>query len=165
MRYIGHCNVQTDIKEAVFLGQHDDLVACGSDDGKVFIFDASTGRPVKVLDADDDVANCVQCHPTLPVLATSGIGTVVRLWSPLRDAGEPDNLDEIVNKNQERMKEGPQSFFGPLNERTLRLLLRDNLELVQLLTGRRDRNGGNENDDDDEEDDEEDGGVSSCRVL
>lgn len=106
-----------------------------------------------------------QCHPTLPVLATSGIGTVVRLWSPLRDAGEPDNLDEIVNKNQERMKEGPQSFFGPLNERTLRLLLRDNLELVQLLTGRRDRNGGNENDDDDEEDDEEDGGVSSCRVL
>jgi WD and tetratricopeptide repeat-containing protein 1 len=39
---VGQCNVQTDIKEAVFLGQDDALVACGSDDGYVFIYD-STG--------------------------------------------------------------------------------------------------------------------------
>jgi hypothetical protein len=25
----------------------------------------------------------VRCHPSLPVLATSGIDSVVRLWSPL----------------------------------------------------------------------------------
>lgn len=36
-------NSQTDIKEAVFLGQDDSLVACGSDDGYVFIYDAQTG--------------------------------------------------------------------------------------------------------------------------
>lgn len=40
------------------------------------------GAPVKVLAADEDVANCVQPHPHLPVLATSGIDTVVRLWAP-----------------------------------------------------------------------------------
>lgn len=82
-RYIGHCNVQTDIKESVFVGHGDQMVACGSDDGRVFIYDADTGVPVKVLDADDDVANCVQCHPAQPVLATSGIEQVVKLWSPL----------------------------------------------------------------------------------
>lgn len=29
-RYIGHCNVQTDIKEAVFLGEDDQYVATGA---------------------------------------------------------------------------------------------------------------------------------------
>jgi WD40 repeat protein len=43
-RYIGHCNCATDIKEAAFLGQHDDLVACGSDDGRVFIYSSVRGH-------------------------------------------------------------------------------------------------------------------------
>jgi hypothetical protein len=43
-RCVGQCNVQTDIKEAVFLGQDDVLVACGSDDGYVFIYNSHTGR-------------------------------------------------------------------------------------------------------------------------
>jgi WD40 repeat protein len=42
-RYTGHCNCATDIKEAAFLGQHDDLVACGSDDGRVFIYSSVRG--------------------------------------------------------------------------------------------------------------------------
>lgn len=45
-RYVGQCNVQTDIKEACFMGGNDELVATGSDDGNVFIFNAATGRPV-----------------------------------------------------------------------------------------------------------------------
>ena len=56
----GHANVQTDIKEAIFLGQNDDLVAAGSDDGNVFIYDAKTGQIIRILQADADVANCVQ---------------------------------------------------------------------------------------------------------
>jgi WD40 repeat protein len=43
-RCMGHCNVQTDIKEAVFLGADDALVACGSDDGRVFIYEGATGE-------------------------------------------------------------------------------------------------------------------------
>ncbi len=42
------------------MGRHDDLVAAGSDDGSVFIYDAITGQVVKILQADEDVANCVQ---------------------------------------------------------------------------------------------------------
>ena len=57
---VGHANVQTDIKEAIFVGSDDDLVAAGSDDGTVFIYDAVTREVVKILQADEDVANCVQ---------------------------------------------------------------------------------------------------------
>lgn len=42
----GHCNVQTDIKEAVFLGGNDEMVASGSDDGLVFIYNSASGRVV-----------------------------------------------------------------------------------------------------------------------
>lgn len=45
-RFMGHSNVQTDIKEANFLGGNDEMVAACSDDGHVFIYDANTGRPV-----------------------------------------------------------------------------------------------------------------------
>ena len=55
--------MQTDIKEACFLGQNDELVAAGSDDGNVFIYSTATGQPVRVLKADSDVANCVQVRP------------------------------------------------------------------------------------------------------
>lgn len=37
-------SVQTDIKEAVFLGDNDELVAAGSDLGHVFIYNAATGE-------------------------------------------------------------------------------------------------------------------------
>lgn len=59
-RYIGQINLQTDIKECVFVGRGDRLVACGSDDGRVYIYDTETGKLVKVLVADEDVVNCVQ---------------------------------------------------------------------------------------------------------
>ena len=45
-RYMGHSNVQTDIKEANFLGGNDEMVAACSDDGHVFIYNAETGCPV-----------------------------------------------------------------------------------------------------------------------
>lgn len=76
--FVGQCNVITDIKEATFVGQDDAVVACGSDQGRVFLFDSVTGELLRVLWADREVANCVQCHPTLPVLATSGMEDVVR---------------------------------------------------------------------------------------
>ena len=43
---MGHSNVQTDIKEANFLGGNDEMVAACSDDGHVFIYNAETGCPV-----------------------------------------------------------------------------------------------------------------------
>lgn len=80
-RFVGQCNIMTHIKESTFVGPDDHIVACGSDHGNVFLFDSITGELLRVLSADHEVANCVQCHPTLPVLATSGLEFVVRSLS------------------------------------------------------------------------------------
>ena len=54
---------------------------------------------------------CVlQCHPSLPVLATSGIEHSIKLWSP---GGAVTPVDPVscaltTRKNQERIMSGPQ---------------------------------------------------------
>ncbi|XP_028078369.1 WD and tetratricopeptide repeats protein 1 isoform X3 [Camellia sinensis] len=60
-RYVGHCNVGTDIKQASFLGQRGEYVASGSDDGRWFIWEKRTGRLIKVLVGDDAVSYISPC--------------------------------------------------------------------------------------------------------
>ncbi|KAF1791316.1 WD40-repeat-containing domain [Phytophthora cactorum] len=81
-RYIGYCNVQTDIKEAAFFGKNDAYIIAGSDDGRALVWDKATGELVNAIEADADIVNCVQPHPFDACLATSGIENVIRLWSP-----------------------------------------------------------------------------------
>ncbi|KAJ6823959.1 DDB1- and CUL4-associated factor 6 [Iris pallida] len=81
-RYVGHCNVGTDIKQASFLGQQGEFVASGSDDGRWFIWEKRTGRLIKMLAGDDAVVNCVQCHPFDCAVATSGIDSTIKMWTP-----------------------------------------------------------------------------------
>ncbi|KAI3979004.1 hypothetical protein MKX01_016179 [Papaver californicum] len=81
-RYVGHCNVGTDIKQASFLGQRGEYVASGSDDGRWFIWEKRTGRLVKLLSGDEAVVNCVQCHPFDCTIATSGIDNTIKIWTP-----------------------------------------------------------------------------------
>ncbi|KAL6578388.1 hypothetical protein OROMI_010716 [Orobanche minor] len=81
-RYVGHCNVGTDIKQASFIGQRGEYVASGSDDGRWFIWEKKTGRLVKMLHGDDAVVNCIQCHPYDAVIATSGIDSTIKIWTP-----------------------------------------------------------------------------------
>uniref|UniRef100_A0A7S0E3N0 Uncharacterized protein n=1 Tax=Hanusia phi TaxID=3032 RepID=A0A7S0E3N0_9CRYP len=81
-RYLGHSNVQTDIKECTFIGQDDQYVVGGSDDGNAFIWDRKTGKLLRILHADQDIVNCCQANPHEFVLATSGIEDHVRLWRP-----------------------------------------------------------------------------------
>jgi len=135
-RYIGQCNVQTDIKECAFLGDNDELVACGSDDGRVFIYNAESGQPVRILDADEDVANCVQCHPNQTVLATGGIESVVKLWSPGALEHESDMMT-FVSLNQERMKDGPHYYHQSALHTAMRAhvlqTLTENPELIPEL--------------------------------
>ena len=55
-------------------------VVAGSDCGGAWVYDRASGLPVARLPADADVCNAVRPHPSEPLLATSGIENVVRLW-------------------------------------------------------------------------------------
>eukprot|EP00887_Chlorella_sp_A99_P002411 scaffold10.g2411.t1 len=166
-RYVGHCNVQTDIKEAVFLGAGDELVAAGSDDGRVCIYDAATGEAVRVLEADEEVANCIAPHPCLPVLATSGIEHTIKVWSPQGPPTPGGDLRELVARNQERMREGPTVIRG-IDPRILAALT-DNPQLLHALVAQATRGAGRggegeggsgeEGEEEDEEDEEGAGGL------
>ena len=81
-RFCGHCNTHTDIKEAIFIGDRGNFVAAGSDDGNIFIWERATGNLVRVLKGDSSIVNCIQWNPATPIMATSGIENVVRIWEP-----------------------------------------------------------------------------------
>lgn len=82
MKYTGHRNARTMIKEATFWGN--DYVMSGSDCGHVFTWNRKTGELVMLLEADQHVVNCLQPHPTLPYLATSGIDYDIKLFAPVQ---------------------------------------------------------------------------------
>ncbi|KAG7197011.1 hypothetical protein KM043_017547 [Ampulex compressa] len=112
MRFCGHCNTTTDIKEANFFGNNGQYIVAGSDDGSFFIWDRNTTNIVRVLRGDDRIVNCLQPHPSTCLLATSGIDPVIRLWSPLPEDGsinerEIQNLDDAASANQIRMNSDP----------------------------------------------------------
>lgn len=98
MRFSGHCNVET-VKDGEYsrqtsmcaqwvipctvnyLGPCDEYVTSGSDDGNFFIWKKSSGELVDVLEGDDSVVNVIEGHPTLPLVAVSGIDTTVKVIS------------------------------------------------------------------------------------
>lgn len=112
-RYVGHCNIGTDIKQASFLGCRGEYVASGSDDGRWFIWDKRTGRLIKMLMGDEHVVNCVQCHPFDCTVATSGIDNTIKIWTPSAPipsivaggAAGPETADvlEAMENNQRKL--------------------------------------------------------------
>lgn len=86
MKYTGHRNARTMIKEATFWGS--EYVMSGSDCGHVFTWNRKTGELVMLLEADSHVVNCLQPHPTLPYLITSGIDHDIKLFAPVEDDKE-----------------------------------------------------------------------------
>ncbi|XP_072932455.1 WD and tetratricopeptide repeats protein 1 isoform X2 [Epargyreus clarus] len=111
-RFLGHCNTTTDIKEANFLGPQAEYIAAGSDDGSLFIWCRKSGNIIKCLRGDESIVNCVQLHPSMFLLATSGIETVVRLWSPKAEEGAEDrrsvaDVGAAAAANQQRMRSDP----------------------------------------------------------
>lgn len=83
------------IKEATFWGSN--YVMSGSDCGHVFVWDRHTAELQMLLQADQHVVNCLQPHPTFPILATSGIDHDVKLWAPvLEECGfDPYVADDV----------------------------------------------------------------------
>lgn len=120
-RFVGHCNVGTDIKQASFLGQRGEFVASGSDDGRWFVWEKKTGRLIKVLRGDEAVVNCVQGHPFDCAVATSGIDSTIKIWTPTASipsivaggsAGpETDDILKIMEENQKSLQLNRDAIF------------------------------------------------------
>lgn len=49
------------------------------------------------MEADKKVVNCIECHPHTTVLASSGIESDIKLWTPkaLERASVPTNIEEV----------------------------------------------------------------------
>lgn len=112
LRYCGHCNTTTDIKEANFFGSAGQYVVAGSDDGSFFVWDKNSTNLIRVMRGDDSIVNCLQPHPSTCLLATSGIDPVVRLWSPRPEDGKKEDREVVDSEdaavaNQRRMNADP----------------------------------------------------------
>uniref|UniRef100_A0A7N0UWD7 Uncharacterized protein n=1 Tax=Kalanchoe fedtschenkoi TaxID=63787 RepID=A0A7N0UWD7_KALFE len=80
-RYAGHRNCET-LKGVNFLGPGCEYVVSGSDCGNIFIWKKRSGELIRVMEADNNVVNCLQSHPHSLVLASSGIDREVKIWTP-----------------------------------------------------------------------------------
>ena len=107
-RFVGTCNITTDIKEASYFGSYGQYIVAGSDCGCMFIWERATANILKALHGDESIVNCLQPHPTACLIATSGIDPVVRLWSPQYDSKKLAlNTQNLVCSNQKNMNSDP----------------------------------------------------------
>ncbi|XP_068146811.1 WD and tetratricopeptide repeats protein 1 [Drosophila tropicalis] len=117
-RYCGHCNITTDIKEANYLGSNGEFIVAGSDDGNFYIWEGDTGKICSAYRADSAIVNCVQPHPSICMLATSGIDQDIKIWSPCAPSpSERSNLiadiTGFVEDNQQKMRTDPFDLNTP----------------------------------------------------
>lgn len=56
-----------------FVGPNDEFVVSGSDEGYFFLWRRESGALHGIYEGDGSVVNVIEAHPTLPLLAVSGI--------------------------------------------------------------------------------------------
>ncbi|XP_005097466.1 DDB1- and CUL4-associated factor 6 isoform X1 [Aplysia californica] len=131
MKYSGHRNCRTMIKEANFYGDH--FVMSGSDCGRILAWERETGRMVMYMDADRHVVNCIQPNQFYPVLASSGIDYDVKIWMPMEEDAQfdSDKAEMIVRRNELMLEETRDTVTVPAA-----FMLRVLASLSQIRTGR-----------------------------
>lgn len=116
VRYQGHRNSRTSIKEAIFWG--DDFIMSGSDCGRIMVWEKDTAKLIMAFPADERVTNCLAPNPYHYVLASSGIDYDIKLWStqnildcPLKVSQK--EMDAIVRNNEIMLEEAKQTITVP----------------------------------------------------
>lgn len=102
-RFVGHRNNAT-VKGVNYYGPNSEFVVSGSDCGNIFFWDAHSEVIVNCLNGDENgVVNCLEPHPLLPILATSGLDDDVKVWMP-KCSDEPQ-LQDLMNTVQTNQRE------------------------------------------------------------
>lgn len=162
-RYQGHRNSAT-VKGVNFFGPKSEYIISGSDCGNIFIWDKNTGAIVQWMTGDKQgVVNCLEGHPHIPVLATSGLDYDVKIWVP--SCKEPPMMKSLTNCIKSNMKNRKQENApdATLNGQLCWILLRhirqrDRIHQLFMRHGF-DPNleiPNRDNDDEDDEDDDDD---------
>ncbi|KAG6572132.1 DDB1- and CUL4-associated factor 8 [Cucurbita argyrosperma subsp. argyrosperma] len=94
--YKGHRNCET-VKGVNFFGPKCEYVISGSDCGRIFIWRKKGGELIRVMKADEDVVNCIEPHPHMTMLASSGIESDVKIWTP--NSRHRATLPEKIEQN------------------------------------------------------------------
>lgn len=114
--YSYHSNCATGIKEAVFLGTEDSHIVCASDSGLTIVYEAGSGEVSQIFRGDSQVCNCIRPHPTMPIIATSGLDSSVKIWST------DWYKSHMSPRRSEGMQEETLTHVSLLEQRSLRSL-------------------------------------------
>uniref|UniRef100_A0A2K5DHA7 DDB1 and CUL4 associated factor 8 like 1 n=1 Tax=Aotus nancymaae TaxID=37293 RepID=A0A2K5DHA7_AOTNA len=100
-RFKGHRNNNT-IKDVKFYGPRSEFVVSGSDCGHIFFWEKSSCQIIQYMEGDrGGIVNCLEPHPYLPMLATSGIDHNVKIWTPIAEAAtELTGLKDVIKRNK-----------------------------------------------------------------
>ncbi|XP_026465744.1 DDB1- and CUL4-associated factor 8-like isoform X2 [Ctenocephalides felis] len=101
--YTGHKN-QATIKSCNFFGPHSEYIVSGSDCSYCYIWEKKTESIVQWFRADESgVVNCMEPHPHIPILATSGLDNDVKIWVPSKEEPNPmEEMKTVVRQNKDR---------------------------------------------------------------
>lgn len=105
-RYKGHRNNAT-VKGVNFYGPCSEFVVSGSDCGHIYLWDKYSARIVQFMEGDrGGVVNCLEPHPHLPGMATSGLDHDIKLWAPTAETPTAlKGLKEVMKKNKRERDE------------------------------------------------------------
>uniref|UniRef100_A0A674NBH3 DDB1 and CUL4 associated factor 8 n=1 Tax=Takifugu rubripes TaxID=31033 RepID=A0A674NBH3_TAKRU len=162
-RYKGHRNNAT-VKGVNFYGPCSEFVVSGSDCGHIYLWDKYSARIVQFMEGDrGGVVNCLEPHPHLPGMATSGLDYDIKLWAPT--AENPTGLKglkEVMKKNKRERDEDSMRHGDQYDTQLLWFLMRH-------MRNRRPQRGGEQDTDESwsspDSSDEDDGGPDHVQCM
>ncbi|XP_052385898.1 DDB1- and CUL4-associated factor 8 [Carassius gibelio] len=167
-RYKGHRNNAT-VKGVNFYGPCSEFVVSGSDCGHIYLWDKNSARVVQFMEGDrGGVVNCLEPHPHLPGLATSGLDHDVKLWAPTAENPTTlKGLKEVMKKNKRERDEDSVRHGDQYDTQLLWFLMR---HMRNRRPQRTRRGEGGEGDTDEswsspDSSDEEEGGPDHVQCM
>lgn len=105
-RYKGHRN-NAMVKGVSVYSPKSECVVSDSDCGHVFLCQKLSCQVIQFMEGEKEgMINCLELHPHLPLLATSGLHHDVTNWAPTAEASlELTGLKDVIKKNKQEWDE------------------------------------------------------------